>query len=64
MRRASMADELGDLLLQYGAVVRQFAATFLLSTRGEAEAARRKYDRMVKRHVAARTRFLKRWGNQ
>lgn len=58
-----MADELGDLLLQYGAITRLRAAVELLSTRGDAEAALRKAAKMEQRHHAARERFVKRWSS-
>lgn len=57
-RRRSMADDLGDLLSEYGVIVRHEAA---VSTRGESDVARRKYERMIQRHIAARRRFLERW---
>lgn len=59
--KRSMADELTGLLLEYGVIVRLRAAVALLSTRGEAEAAQCKYERLIKRHIAARGRFVKRW---
>lgn len=60
-KRDSMADELGDLLLQYGAIARLRAAIDLLSTCGDQDAARRKVARMEERHHAARRRFEARW---
>ena len=59
--RRSIVDELGDLMLRYGAIVRLRAAIDLLATRADAEAARRKLDRMEERHHAARRRFEARW---
>lgn len=54
--KRSIADDLGDLILQYGAITRLRAAVELLSTNGDAKAAR-----LEDRHHAARARFLKRW---